>query len=63
MLKNKYFFSVEMPPRLDIQKTGKKYAKGILPKALVRLRGKHKKGKEVEVFKENHNGKIKVYIK
>lgn len=51
-LKILLFYSVEMPPRLDIQKTGKMYAKGILPKARVRLRGKHKKGNEVKVYKE-----------
>ncbi|VDI23404.1 Hypothetical predicted protein [Mytilus galloprovincialis] len=54
---------VEMPPRLDIQKTGKMYAKGILPKALVRLRGKHKKVWKVAGYCKSENDTLELKIK
>ncbi|XP_071179495.1 uncharacterized protein [Mytilus edulis] len=54
---------VEMPPRLDIQKTGKRYAKGILPKALVRLRGKHKKVWKVAGYCKSENDTLELKIK
>ncbi|CAC5386136.1 unnamed protein product [Mytilus coruscus] len=54
---------VEMPPRLDIQKTGKRYAKGILPKTRVRMRGKHKKVWKVTGYCKSENDTLDLEIK